>query len=84
MNYFNKVDIGFTGRLKKQMPTIIIGSLTLIASLAWNDAIKAIIDKYVPPEYKNSQNAWYKIFYAFILTCIIVIVISVILKFSNT
>lgn len=84
MHYINNVDLGITSNLKKQMPTIIVGSLTLIASLAWNDAIKAIIDKYVPPEYKNSQNALYKTLYAFILTCIIIIVISVILKFSST
>ena len=73
---------GLKNNFKKQVPTIIVGSLTLIATLAWNEAIKSLIDKYVPPEYKDSQNAWYKVFYAFILTTIIVIVIGVILEFS--
>lgn len=68
--------------VKSKMPTIIIGSLTLIAGLAWNDAFKAIIDYYVPVQYKNSANVWFKTFYAFILSTIIIILISILLKFS--
>lgn len=68
--------------VKTRMPTIIIGSLTLIAGLAWNDAFKALIDYYVPEKYKNKTNAWFKLFYAFILTVIIIIAISIVLKFT--
>ncbi len=66
--------------LKNRMPTIIIGSLSLIAGLAWNDAFKALIDQYIPEKYKNKTNAWFKMLYAFILTVIIIIVISIVLK----
>ncbi len=77
------MNIDVATNFKKQLPVIIVGSLTLIATLSWNDAIKAIIDKYIPPEYKNSENAWFKVLYAFILTCIIIIIISVILGIST-
>ena len=68
--------------LRKQMPTIIVGSLTLIATLAWNDAFRALIDQYIPEKYRNGKNAWFKILYALILTTIIVIIISIILRAS--
>lgn len=68
--------------VKTKMPTIIVGSLTLIASLAWNDAFKGLIDYYVPEKYKAGTNAWFKIVYAFFLSTIIIIIISLILKLS--
>jgi hypothetical protein len=67
--------------LKDKYPTIIIGSLTLVAGLAWNDGFTALIDQYVPDKYKKGNNAWFKILYASVLTFIIVILITVILKF---
>lgn len=67
--------------LKSKMPIIIIGSLTFIAGLAWNDAFTALIDNYIPKEYLSAHNAWFKIAYAFTLTVIIIIVISLMLKF---
>ena len=76
-----KLDIG--SNVRKQLPIIIIGSLSLITSLAWNDAIQALINQYIPEEYKDSNNAWYKISYALCLTLIIIIVISIILKITN-
>lgn len=68
--------------MQKKLPTIIIGSLTLIAGLAWNEAFTALINQYVPEKYKNGKNAWFKILYAFILTLIIIIAITLILRFS--
>lgn len=68
--------------IKTKLPTIIIGSLTLVASLAWNEAFKAMIDQYIPENYKNKQNAWSKVLYAFVITCIIIIAITFILKLS--
>jgi hypothetical protein len=72
-----------SSNIQKQMPTIIVGSLTLMASLAWNDSFKALIDQYVPDQYKNSKNAWFKVLYSFILTSVIIIVISIILAYSS-
>lgn len=71
--------LGFSDNFKKQMPTIIIASLTLTASLAWNDGFKALIDQYVPAQYRNAANAWLKVAYAFVLTAIIIFIITIIL-----
>lgn len=76
------MNIDVSTNFKKQLPVIIVGSLTLIATLSWNDAIKALIDKYIPPEYKNSENAWFKVLYAFVLTSIVIIIISIIYAVS--
>jgi len=72
-----------SNNIQKQLPAIIVGSLTLTASLAWNDSFKALIDQYVPDQYKNGKNAWFKMLYAFILTLVIVLVISIILAYST-
>jgi len=76
MNYFDHS--GLKKQLKKQFPVIIIGALTLAASLAWNDAITAIINRYIP-ENKH-KNAIYKLLYAIFLTFLIVVVMIIIDK----
>lgn len=68
--------------MAKKLPTIIIGSLSLVAGLAWNDGFSSLINQYVPEKYKGKDNAWFKIIYAFVLTIFIVIAITMILRFS--
>ena len=77
------IPTGTTNTIKEKVPLIMIASLTLIATLAWNEAFKSLIDQYIPEEYKNTSNAWFKVLYAFVLTLVIVIVMSFILHFSN-
>lgn len=72
-----------TNNIRSRVPLIMIASLTLIATLAWNEAFKSLIDQYVPEEYRSTNNAWLKVLYAFILTLTIVVIISMILHFSN-
>jgi hypothetical protein len=72
-----------TDNVKSQLPTIIIGALTVTAGLAWNDAISSLINVYVPPEYRKSNNAWFKILYAFVLTIVLVIIMSLILYYMT-
>ncbi|HYE59724.1 MAG TPA: DUF5654 family protein [Candidatus Kapabacteria bacterium] len=48
----------------------IVAAFGLIAGLAWNDAIKALID-YLFPLDKNS--VWAKFGYAFLITLVVVI-----------
>lgn len=67
--------------LKKRLPTIVVGSLTLIAGIAWNNGFKALIDQYIPPEYSSSRNVKIKFFYALLLTIIIIIIISILIKY---
>ena len=67
--------------LKSRLPTIIVGSLTLIASIAWNNGIKALIDQYIPPEYSKSGNVRVKFIYAFLLTIGIIIIIGILVNY---
>lgn len=69
--------------LKNRLPTIIIGSLTLMSGIAWNNGLKALIDQYVPPEYSASKNVKVKFIYAFLLTIIIIIIISFLVKYFS-
>ncbi len=49
----------------------IVSAMGLIAGLAWNDAIKALIEHVVP----NAGNAlWLKFLYAIVITTVVVIV----------
>ena len=76
------IPFGATNHIKKRLPLILIASLTLIATLAWNEAFKSLIDQYIPEKYRSTSNAWVKVLYAFILTLIIIMVMSMILKFA--
>lgn len=72
MNYVDNIRSVLGIQLKKQFPIIIIGALTLVASLAWNDAITAIIDRYIPED--KHKNAMYKLFYALLITFMIFVI----------
>lgn len=67
--------------LKTRLPIIVIGSLTLIATLNWNQSINALIDQYVPPNYSKATNTKMKFLYTFILTIVIIIIISLLVKY---
>jgi hypothetical protein len=58
--------------LKKRLFTYIGAGLGLVAGLAWNDAISALI-KFFVPEGGNSVIA--KFVYAFILTVVVALVL---------
>ncbi len=67
---FNKVS-RVQKEFRKQTLGYIVGALSLVAGLAWNDAVKTIIE-YIFPLDKNSM--WIKLIYAVILTVIIILV----------
>jgi uncharacterized membrane protein YidH (DUF202 family) len=71
-----------TKTIKSKIPAIIVGSLAFVAGLAWNEAIKGLIDYYAPNQYKNSKNAWIKVIYALILTIVIAIITGLIIAFG--
>lgn len=73
-----------TANLTSRLPTIMISSMTLVAGLAWNEAFKQLIDNYAPAALKGSQNVWYKMLYALIVTIAIVVVISFVTFISST
>jgi len=53
-----------------QTATLINSAFALVAALAWNEAIKAMIDRYIPA----GSTLFSKILYATILTVIIVLI----------
>lgn len=67
---------GVTSNLRKKLPAIIIGSMSLVVGLSWNEAIKSIIDQYIPEKYRKNENALAKIIYATVLTIIVIIIVS--------
>ncbi|ARF09974.1 hypothetical protein Indivirus_6_40 [Indivirus ILV1] len=64
---------------KTEMPSIVIGTLSLISGFALNDAVITTIDEYYPKYTPGKINSKYKLMYAFFLIIILVIIISVIL-----
>ncbi|PIP45941.1 MAG: hypothetical protein COX15_01875 [Candidatus Colwellbacteria bacterium CG23_combo_of_CG06-09_8_20_14_all_42_19] len=62
------------------MTGYIVGALGLVAGLAWNDAIKALIE-YLFPLAKNTLLA--KFIYAILMTFIIGIVASYLIRFFD-
>jgi hypothetical protein len=62
-----------------QTATLINSAFALVAALAWNEAIKAIIDRYVP----TGSALYSKLIYAVILTIIIVLVSMKLTKIIN-
>ena len=66
-----KESVAVKREVKKQLMTYMIASLGLVAGLAWNEAIKGLIE-YLFPEMQNTVVA--KFLYAIILTLFIGIV----------
>lgn len=62
--------------------TLIVGSVSVIVALAWNNAITSIISYYIPDE-ANGKSARAKLIYAVILTCFAGIFAKVIDKYGN-
>ncbi|KKU52692.1 MAG: hypothetical protein A3A32_03460 [Candidatus Wildermuthbacteria bacterium RIFCSPLOWO2_01_FULL_48_35] len=57
--------------LREQVFGYILGAFGLVAGLAWNDAIRSLIEYLFP----LSQNTlWAKFFYAFVITASVVLV----------
>ncbi len=64
-------------KIREQMASYITAALGLVAGLAWNDAIKALIDFFFPL-HKESLIA--KFMYAIIMTAMVAIATLIIFK----
>ncbi len=69
-----------TGQVRDKVATYILAGLGLVSALAWNDAIKAVIEELYPLE-QDSLLA--KLYYALIMTIIIVIASVIVIKISK-
>lgn len=67
--------MGDTGGTSIHTFFIVVTSIILIVSLAWNEAIQSTINYYYPAATTSSYTA--KIFYAVILTIVVIIALKV-------
>jgi len=57
--------------VKKQVISYIVAAFGLVAGLAWNEAIKALIDYFFP---MTTSTLWAKLLYAMVVTLVVVLV----------
>lgn len=62
---------------KNKTAGYIVTALGLVAGLAWNDAVKSLIETFFPAK---NQTVWAKLIYAFVLTVIVVILSIYVVK----
>ena len=68
------------GEVKKQVAVLVTTAFGLVAALFWNDAIKAMINSYIP-----AGNAWpYMMVSAVVVTIVAVLAIIMIAKMLKT
>jgi len=67
--------------VRKQTITYIVSAFGIVAGLAWNDAVKALIERFFPIESGNSLLA--KFFYALVITLVVVVVTMQLLKWAD-
>lgn len=63
--------------MKEQTKGYLIGAFGLVAGLAWNDAIKSLIESFFP---FSKSGVWAKFAYAGIVTYVIVLVSLYLIK----
>ncbi len=73
-----------SGELKEQVKQKTIGyilaALGLVAGLAWNEAIKALIDYFFPP---NQNGLIAKFVYAILMTIVVVIITVYLIRLTG-
>ena len=67
-------------QIKNQTAGYITAALSLVAALAWNDAIKALIEILFP---LSNSGVLIKFIYAIVITLVVVIISVSLLKASN-
>ena len=69
------------GEVKERTVSYMVAAFGLVAGLAWNDAIKALIEHYFPLESGTSIVA--KFIYAFLVTIVIVVITTYLMRLSG-
>jgi hypothetical protein len=69
--------------LRTKMAELIINALLLVAAFAWSNAFDSLINYYVPAQYRHAKNAYFKIFYALVLSVVILIAINIFLRIND-
>ena len=72
----------FQREVRSRIMGYVVGALSLVAGLAWNDAIKSLIENWFP---LPSDSVSAKLFYAFIVSILaVVITISLARAFESS
>jgi len=71
INKIKEDGLALKSEVREKTLGYIIAALSLVAGLAWSDAIKAIIEYLFPV---NQNGLWLKIIYAIIITLVVVVV----------
>jgi hypothetical protein len=64
-------------KVRNQTVGYLLAAFGLVAALAWNDAVKALIDSLFPI---STSSLWLKFFYAIIVTVAVVLLGQYLLK----
>ncbi len=67
-------------KVREKVAGYILAGLGLVSALAWNDAIKALIEQWYP---LGQDSVLAKLYYAFIMTLIIVVASIVVIKITK-
>lgn len=68
----NKLRKGFLGTITSEMLKLSTTGFGLVAALAWNDAVRTIIEEYIKPYTPNGYGLLSQIIYAIIITLLAV------------
>jgi uncharacterized membrane protein len=63
----------FHKALITQLLTLLIGSFSLIAALAWNEVAKAVVEQYIKPYLGGNSGPISLVLYALVVTTIAVL-----------
>jgi len=63
--------------MKNQTIGYVAGAFSLVAGLAWNDAVKALIESLFP---LDSSSIWVKFIYAILITIVVVLLTQYIFR----
>jgi len=66
--------------MAEKTTTLILGAISLVAAFAWNEAIKAILDKFIQPGNEFLGKIIYALVITFIFVLISLYLVSVIKK----
>ena len=80
MDNLKKETIALKKEVKEKTFGYIMGALSLVAGLAWNEAIKGMIDLVYPA---TSSGVWAKFIYAIVITVCLTIIAVILAKFLS-
>lgn len=64
----------FRQELVGQLVTLATSGFGLVAALAWNEAVQALVRDYIEPYFPSQSGAISKFFYALLITCFAVLI----------